>query len=327
MSILREIQERRALEQINELSKKTLKSYVKKATTSAEKHYEKASKEEDKAMSTNGEKYPEKQERHMHAAGKHIHKWRNRDAGLKTANNKLKEDVESLEELSMTTLKSYASKAHVSRAKAAKREDDDTVGKRTAGLGMAIDKHKRDRAKPQYESLTDDDLDAILEEMTIEEFEQLDELSKKTLGSYVVKGSNDMSYHSANMQRAGRAMDTHNNAKSDRYNKSDYDAAASELVSSDRKHRNRFKGIKRAVGQLTKEEVELDEGRGQRGRAKHEREDDEWGSKDKQAKPNHRKNGKPLTKVIDEALKRSRGRPKKDRNLDGEIAPNPGVNT
>jgi len=73
-------------ENLDELSKDTLKSYSKKALKSADKLWDKADKEEDKSMATDGNKYPEKQKRHMDNASKLINKWRNRDSG------KIKED-------------------------------------------------------------------------------------------------------------------------------------------------------------------------------------------------------------------------------------------
>lgn len=81
-------------EQLDELEKKTLKSYQKKATTSSERAWKKADQEEDKAMSTDGEKYPEKQKRHNDNAAKHLDTWNKREAGLKMVNKKLKEDSE-----------------------------------------------------------------------------------------------------------------------------------------------------------------------------------------------------------------------------------------
>lgn len=86
-------------QQIDELSKKTLKSYKKKATRSADKAWDKTDKEEDKAMSTDGEKYPDKQNRHIANARKHNDTWAKRDAGLKMAGKKLKEEVEVNENL------------------------------------------------------------------------------------------------------------------------------------------------------------------------------------------------------------------------------------
>lgn len=100
-----------APEQIDELSKTTLKSYVKKATKAADKAWEKSDKEEDKAMATDGMKYPEKQQRHVDAAAKHVAVWRKRDSGLTAAKKKLKEDSEQIDELSKKTLGSYIKKA------------------------------------------------------------------------------------------------------------------------------------------------------------------------------------------------------------------------
>ena len=77
-------------ELLDELSKKTLKSYQKKATTSRDRSWAKADKEEDKSMSTDGNKYPEKQKRHADNAGKAVGTWRKREDGLKKVAAKLK---------------------------------------------------------------------------------------------------------------------------------------------------------------------------------------------------------------------------------------------
>jgi hypothetical protein len=77
------------VEPIEELSPKTLKSYVKKATTSQARSDRKGDSEEDKAMSTDGNKNPWKQRRHERAASAHFAKSWKRGDGLKTANMKL----------------------------------------------------------------------------------------------------------------------------------------------------------------------------------------------------------------------------------------------
>lgn len=84
-------------EELQELSKETLKSYQKKATKSAIKSYDTAGKEEDKAMSTDGNKYPEKQAKHNANADKAIKTWRNRNKGLKMSDKKLSENEEVIE--------------------------------------------------------------------------------------------------------------------------------------------------------------------------------------------------------------------------------------
>lgn len=77
------------IEQLDELSPKTLKSYVKKAggygPRSAWGLAQKGEKEEDKSMSTDGNKYPAKQERHQKAANKLYRKSNNREKGVDTA--------------------------------------------------------------------------------------------------------------------------------------------------------------------------------------------------------------------------------------------------
>lgn len=84
---------REDVERIDELSPKTLKSYVKKASgyghRSAWGLAQKGEKEEDKSMSTDGYKYPEKQERHQKAASKLYHKSNNREKGVSLANAKI----------------------------------------------------------------------------------------------------------------------------------------------------------------------------------------------------------------------------------------------
>lgn len=83
------------VEELDELSKKTLKSYQRKATTSSERSWAKADKEEDKAMSTDGNKYPYKQEKHQKNAKEYIDTWRKREKGLEAVKKKLhKEEVE-----------------------------------------------------------------------------------------------------------------------------------------------------------------------------------------------------------------------------------------
>jgi hypothetical protein len=85
-------------ELLAELSKKTLKSYQKKATTSRDRAEAKSDKEEDKAMSTDGEKYPEKQDRHINNAKAAQAKAWKREAGLKMVSKKLAKEEAELEE-------------------------------------------------------------------------------------------------------------------------------------------------------------------------------------------------------------------------------------
>lgn len=135
-------------EQIDELSKKTLKSYTKKATTSMNRNNEKGEKEEDKSMSTNGEKYPEKQERHMKNAEKAYDIAGKREKGIKTAAAKLKEsedmDIseEQIDELSSAAYNQYIKRSRkdvTDRAQGGIKtiKDAEKIGKRVKGIRNA----------------------------------------------------------------------------------------------------------------------------------------------------------------------------------------------
>jgi hypothetical protein len=87
-------------EDLAELKKTTLASYRKKA------------------MSTDGAKYPEKQDRHVNAASKHFRKFQQRQRGINRADRLAKEEVDlteeqfvQLDELRRSTLASYVDKA------------------------------------------------------------------------------------------------------------------------------------------------------------------------------------------------------------------------
>lgn len=293
---------------LDELDKKTLKSYVKKATTSADRAWAKADKEEDKAMATDGEKYPEKQARHNNAAIDAIKVWRKRDSGLGMAKKKLKEDsdefvefdveqilsvnedtievmfeegietfdLEQIDELSKKTLGSYIKKAsknlddysHYSgrqfgRAEAGNAETNIELGKK---YGKVSAKRVKGIAK-------------ATDKLTKEETENLDELSKGTLGNYINKSAADIEKHA---DKAGRdPFDTN----------------------STKKALKRQRGIATAVRKLTKEDAEdLDEGRGKKGRLKQankrDHQEDEWGTE----KKNHKmKISKPQKSFAEES--------------------------
>ena len=103
----------------------------------------------------------------------------------------------------------------------------------------------RFHAKPITESVEESFEDYSLEEledfMMSEEFEQLDELSKKTLGSYVKKASGKLASHGINMVGS--------------LEKSDIANAAYHGTKIDK----RQKGISKATDKLTKEDFELEE--------------------------------------------------------------------
>jgi hypothetical protein len=79
--------------ELNELSKKTLGSYIKKAVTNRDRAKNRGDKEEDESMATDGNKYPEKQARHMNNASKEFNTVSKRQSGLQNAANKTKKTI------------------------------------------------------------------------------------------------------------------------------------------------------------------------------------------------------------------------------------------
>ena len=92
--------------------------------------------------------------------------------------------------------------------------------------------------------LDDYSLEEIEEFMMSEEFEQLDEVSKATLGSYVKRASSDIA---SSARSAGEQLGQGAGKDKEKYNKYE-----------DKAHKRQV-GIATAVSKLTKEEVALDE--------------------------------------------------------------------
>lgn len=213
------------VEQIDELSKKTLKSYQKKATTSSEKAWNKADKEEDKAMSTDGTKYPEKQERHMKAAGDAIKTWRKREAGLGLAKQKLaKEEVEDLDEAYTIRSKGYNNVEVVHKGKVVGRFNDPHSAR------MHVAKLNKNASVK-------------------EEVEDLDELYKTTLKSYIKKAGRQ----AANADDSAEHLKGLASTAKDKTLKTKAQAAADKHTEKSEK---RLKGIRKAVGKLDRGEYE-----------------------------------------------------------------------
>jgi hypothetical protein len=107
-------------------------------------------------------------------------------------------------------------------------------------------------AKNEDFNLEDMDPTLVEEFMQTEEFEQLDELSKKTLGDYVKKASHDVAHKGAMTRQ--HANDSDAAKKDSRYN----DARKSEDKANKTfaKSWSRRQGMAKAVDRLTKEESE-----------------------------------------------------------------------
>lgn len=165
----REAGMREETENLDEISKKTLGSYVTKASYDAAKHA---------ARYGSGSK-----------PGSFV-KAHQRLAGIKKASDKLvaKEEVEQLDELSPNTLSSYASKANIDASKARSHMRVSAGGKDFAAHKKRYDKRTAGamRAGEKYRKL-----------LAREEVEQLDELSPNTLHSYIKKAAGNMAGNAA----------------------------------------------------------------------------------------------------------------------------------
>jgi len=226
------------LAQLDELSPATLKSYKKGIT-----------RDLDRAADA----YP-----HGTGDDDEDRKLNNRVKGDELASKKLKakgvnpysEEVEQIDELSKKTLGSYvkrsANQAIVKSLANPKDDSDDmkTIAKREKGINLATSK------------------------LAKEETEQIDELSKKTLGSYVNKAAKDSRIHGQ------IATDFENTAdKARKQSKKDsFERLNRKYLEKSWKRED---GIAKAVGKLTKEEVSADVNEAKEG----------WSKNDSMAKP------------------------------------------
>jgi len=231
-------------EQIDELSKPTMGRYINKAKDSI-----------DMASYRQGHK-----EAHGSSSKPLEKKLTKRHKGIETAVGKLtKEESEQIDELSKDTMGRYINKAATKMGsqgvtaglkiaadeKSSKNFKD--MGKREKGIKLAVNKLTKEE-QDFIDSLNDADL------------EQIDELSKKTLGSYVKKASgaeqpkNVMSPKNVPLTKiAAYQGDSETGHFGKRFNQATYDKA-------ERLRKNRSQGITRAADKLAKEEVEIAEG-------------------------------------------------------------------
>ncbi len=200
-------------EELDELSKSTLKSYVKKSVSDLPKRGIAAQSKFDKGESD--------------AALKQLHKIIKRQIGVDKAVDKMtKEEVEELEELSFKKLADYSAKSADSVSGAPVRKQDNRI----KGQSLA---DKKIRKMDGYSS-------TAKVAATNEEVEEIEELSKATLGSYAKKASNQV----LGKGIAGGMSLARNNAEGE--------AEGHKLVN---KAVKRMTGVQKAVGKLTKEDI------------------------------------------------------------------------
>ena len=162
-------------------------------------------------------------------------------------NRLAKEEVEQIDELSKKTLSSYAKKATSSmRGVAASAQVTGSL----------------DRDDPHYKKYSDRTLKRVagvekaVDRLAKEEVEQIDELSKKTLGNYIKSASHDVAAKGAATRQF--AIDS-----SRQSGEQDYNAARKSMAKSDKTFSKSWKrrdNMAKAVDRLTKEDIQpLDE--------------------------------------------------------------------
>jgi hypothetical protein len=182
------------------------------------------------------------------------HEYVNPRSGMKSTTFSVKEEVEQVNELKKSTLGSYIKKASSSavintRTAAAARNTKPTVYSSSTG-----DFEHRPDPQP-YEKKASKRLAGIskaVNKMAKEEVEQVNELKKSTLGSYIKKASHDvatksaLTRHFATKSRDEKEMHNHTQSRKD-------DETSNKLFNKSWKRRQ---GIAKAVDRLAKEEVE-----------------------------------------------------------------------
>ena len=137
------------VEQIDELSKDTLGSYVKKATDAKEKNWQYAD------AAAKRSKTPADTKQFL----KHSEKFGKRTSGLKMATDRLnKEEVEEVNEISKDTLGNYVKKASLNQAitgmahgrewggEKGMKKNSEKLAKRDKGIGRAVDRLTKEEA-------------------------------------------------------------------------------------------------------------------------------------------------------------------------------------
>jgi hypothetical protein len=216
------------VEQIDELSKKTLKSYDSKASKDSVKHFN----------SGNKKKVSNRLTGRSHA------QMRLQGVSVKALHNlkkNVKEDVEPISEISKKTLGRYVSKA----------SDDVEARARKWVVGATPEEKKKVYAK--LDKKNDSRLgyiDKAVSKMkhAKEDVEPISEISKKVLGSYINKAAKSAVNHSGGSQYY-RGMEADSKSPTQRHNYAVRARDASFKASK------RLAGISKATKKLTKEDT------------------------------------------------------------------------
>jgi hypothetical protein len=214
---------------INELDKKTLGSYAKKAMDDLDTQSRFATEYEKRGMAA---KSTAVQDRNFKKANRADDKFRNRKAGINTAIDKMtKEGTAKINELSPTTMQSYQKKADKASTKSFKKADD--IEDKASDKGDDVWSSKSKASQKHSKMMGTGEKRAAGARLARKKLAKINELDKKTLGSYINKAADDVEYRA-------------------------YALGAQEPteLGSVRKGRNRIKGIAKATDRLTKESVQ-----------------------------------------------------------------------
>jgi hypothetical protein len=217
------------VEQIDELSKKTMGSYVKKASGAEQPKNVMSPKNVPltKIAAYQGDSetghFGKRFNQATYDKAERLRK--NRETGIKRAVDKItKEEVEQVDELSKATLKSYGNKAS--------DQVRDYVTDKSTSFKASMNNMKREKG-----------LQSLQKRKTNEEVKQVDEISKATMGRYINKAKDSIdntSYRSG--IKDGTAISSSTPYKSNN--------------PLEKKLTKRHKGISMAVKKLTKEDID-----------------------------------------------------------------------
>ena len=217
------------VEQVDELSKQTMGSYIKKAshdvaTKSAAtgRYADRANAVKDQMKKGDYSNYQQGKKDDATADKMFNKSWKRRE-GIAKATDKLTKEEVQVDEVLDTPIKKFA---YLMKAKKSIKKSDpndmkqaNDIANRTIGAKRLMNK--------------------LTKKKVSEDVEQVDELSKATLGSYVNKSA-------ASLGKAG-------------YNAGSTDGTAAKLDPHIHTINKRSTGIKRAVGKLAKEDTQIDE--------------------------------------------------------------------
>ena len=244
------------VEDLDELSKKTLAAYAMSASSDAVKNQRKQSNYQ--RVGDDDDEAPGTQKLYTRMANKAGEKKVKRLSGIATALSKLaKEEVENIDELSKKTLGSYVKGAKFDAIQQTYAKKNAEAEKKDLNREYPNIK----RTHPDYEKVSDKyykadsdyekadnrmikrsrGINKAVDKLTKEEVEDLDELSKKMLGSYAQAATMDAAKKGNEVAKIGNNL-----------------AALAHPMSPLNKLNKRLAGHAQAINKLTKEEV-LDE--------------------------------------------------------------------